>query len=230
MECGGTLSAAVSRSYCWGMLMSFMATRYFFGIRWFRDRRKPSNARYSERQRARSTRAEACPMLLVRYQQYQTRDGVSAGYDDQLDGRFDVGVQVHSHVVFTNLTDGAVRQTNFALGHFDAGGGQGIGDVGSTDGTEQLALIACGSSDGDFQFGQLSGTGFGRSLALGSRFFQLGTTCFELGDVGRRSSGGFALGQQVVTTVARLDVYFVAQVAQVRDFFQQDDFHLSLTS
>src|SRR5690606_12653804 len=83
---------------------------------------------------------------------------------------------------------------------------------------------------GDFQFGQLSGTGFGRSLALGSRFFQLGTTCFELGEVGRRSSGGFALGQQLVTTVARLDVYFVAQVAQARDFFEQDDFHLSLTS
>ena len=78
----------------------------------------------------------------VRHQRCQT---TATGYDDQLDGRFDVGVQVHSHVVFAGLANGAVRQTNFALGHFDAGGGQGIGDVGSADGTEQLALIARGS-------------------------------------------------------------------------------------
>jgi len=115
-------------------------------------------------------------------------DGL-AGYDDQLDGRFDVGVQVHSHVVFAGLANGAVRQTNFALSHFDAGGGQGIGDVGSADGTEQLALIARGSGDGDFQFGQLSSASFGRSLLLGSSFFQLGAAGFELGDVGRGRSG-----------------------------------------
>src|SRR5690606_1001512 len=147
-----------------------------------------------------------------------------------LHGRFNVAVQVHGYVVLTNLTDGAVRQTDFALGHFHAGGGQGVGDVVSADGTEQLALIARSSSDGDFQFGQLSSTRFGRSLALGSSFFQLGTTSFELGDVGRSCGGSLALRQQVVAAVTRLDVYLVAQVAQVRDFFQQDDFHLSLTS
>jgi len=81
-------------------------------------------------------------------------DGL-ASYDDQLDGRFDVGVQVHSYVVLTNLTDGAVRQTDFALRYFNARGGQCVGDVVSADGTEQLALIARGSGDGDFQFGQL---------------------------------------------------------------------------
>ncbi len=100
----------------------------------------------------------------------------------------------------------------------------------SADGTEQLALIARGSGDGDFQFGQLSGASFGRSLTLGSSFFQVSTTSFELGDVRCGSSSSLALRQQVVATVTRLDVYLVAQVAQVCDFFQQDDFHLSLTS
>src|SRR5690606_9844749 len=117
-----------------------------------------------------------------------------------------------------------------ALGNLDAGGGQGFGDVGGADGTEQLAFIASGGGDGDFQFGQLSSAGFGGSLLLGSLLLQLGAASFESGDVGRGGSGGLALRQQVVTTEAGLDVHFVAQVAQVGDLFQQDDFHLSLTS
>jgi len=99
-----------------------------------------------------------------------------------------------------------------------------------TDGTEQFALIARGRGDGDFQLGQLSSTRFGGSLTVGSSFFQLGAALFERSDVGGGGSSGLALRQQVVATVTGLDVHLVAQVAQVGDFFQQDDFHLGLTS
>src|SRR5690606_606641 len=153
-----------------------------------------------------------------------------AGDYDQSDRSFDIGVQVHSHVVFAGLTDGAVRQADISLGHFNAGGGQGVSDVGGADGAEQFAFIARSCGDGDFQFVQLGSASFGRSLLLGSQFFQLGATGFERGNVLGSSRGSFALRQQVVTAVTGTYIHLVAQVAQVGDFFQQDDFHLSLTS
>src|SRR5690606_35952267 len=73
-----------------------------------------------------------------------------AGDYDQSDRSFDIGVQVHSHVVFAGLTDGAVRQADISLGHFNAGGGQGVSDVGGADGAEQFAFIARSCGDGDF--------------------------------------------------------------------------------
>src|SRR5690606_18565796 len=153
-----------------------------------------------------------------------------AGDHDQTDAGCDVGVQVHSHVVFAGLTDGAVGQTDFALGHFHAGGGQGVGDVGSADGTEQLAFIAGDGGDGHFQLVQLSGASFGRCLLLGSSLFQLGATGFERSHVLGGSRGGLALRHQVVTAVTVANFDLVAQVAEVGNFFQQDDFHLGLTS
>src|SRR5690606_28016760 len=84
--------------------------------------------------------------------------------------------------------------------------------------------------DGDFQLVQLSGAGFGSGLLLGSGLFQLGATSFERSDVLGGGRGGLALRQQVVAAVASANLDLVAQVAEVGNFFQQDDFHLSLTS
>jgi hypothetical protein len=50
-------------------------------------------------------------------------------YYDNLNGCFNVAVQVHGYVVFAKLTNGAVRQTLFSFGHFNAGGGKGFSDV-----------------------------------------------------------------------------------------------------
>src|ERR1700712_2237935 len=88
------------------------------------------------------------------------------GYKHNANGGFNVAGQVHGYVVFANVTDGAVRQTNFSLGHFHARGGQRVSDVVGADRTEQLAFIASGGGDGDFQFSQLSSTAFGRSLLV----------------------------------------------------------------
>jgi hypothetical protein len=50
-------------------------------------------------------------------------------------------VQVHGYVVFANVTDSAVGQTNFSFGNFNARGGPCISDIVSTDRTEQLAFV-----------------------------------------------------------------------------------------
>src|SRR6218665_3707249 len=164
MECGGTLSAAVCRSNCSGSEISFMATC-----------NQVSKTGSTERQRARSASADRarCEPLTPEVPGDRCCLG---GYHDNTDGSFNVGVQVHSYVELAHVTDGAVRQTHFSFGHFHAGGGQGVSDVVSTDGTEQLAFIASGGGDGHFQLSQLSSTSFSRSFLLGSQFFQLSAT------------------------------------------------------
>src|SRR5690606_17795500 len=144
------------------------------------------------------------------------------------DAGFDIGVQVQRDVVFAGLTDGAVGQAHFALGYRYAGRGQGGGDVGGADGTEQHAYIAGDGGDGDFQLVQLSGAGFGSCLLLGSSLLQLGARGFERSDVLGGCRGGLGLRQQVVAVVASPSLDLVAHGAVVGNFFQQDDFHLSL--
>lgn len=139
-------------------------------------------------------------------------------YDDHAYGGFNVAVQVHGYVVFANLTDGAVRQTNFSLGHFNAGGGQGVSDVVGADRTEQLAFVASGGSDGHFQLGQLGSAAFSRSFLVSSCFFQLGATLFERSQVGGVGNGGLAEWQQEVTAVTSLNLYFVAQLPVLATF------------
>src|SRR3990167_2260286 len=108
-----------------------------------------------------------------------------AGDDNHLNGGLNVSVQVHSNVVFASVANGAVRQTNFAFRYCNARGGQGVSDVVSTDGTEQLAFIARGSGDGNFQLSQMRSALFGRRFLLGSSLFQLSTACFKCGQIGR---------------------------------------------
>src|SRR5262249_36034284 len=56
---------------------------------------------------------------------------------------------------------------------------------------------------------------------------QLVATRFELGDVVGRGERGLALRQQEVAAVARLHFDAVADVAEVGDFLQKNDFHES---
>ena len=141
--------------------------------------------------------SETCLMLRVRPPKGPDCSSTLAGDHDQTDAGLDVGVQVHSHVVFAYQANGAVGQTHFALGHFHAGGGQGVGDVGGADRAEQFAFIARGSGDGDFQFVQLGSASFGRSLLLGSQLFQLGATGFERSNVLGGCRGSLALSPRL---------------------------------
>src|SRR3990167_913073 len=216
IECGGTFRAEVCKSYCSGRLMSFIR----LGQRILCWKNKGHGIAF----------AMQCPMLASLHSSASPLSSQLGGYNNNLNGCFNVAVQVHGYVVFAELTNGAVRQTHFSFGHFNARGGQGFSDVVSTDGAEQFAFIARGSGDGDFQFSQLSSAGFSVSFLLGSQFFQLGATRFKRSNVCRSSGSGFALRQQEVTTVTGLNIHFIAQVAQVGDFFQQDQFHLVITS
>src|SRR5690554_8218116 len=101
MECGGTLRAAVSRSYCSGRLISFMALGTVY-----------CGGKTTGTFRASGT----CLMLRIRPRGGQTGSSTSAGDHDQTDAGFDIGVQVQRDVVFAGLTDGAVGQAHFALG------------------------------------------------------------------------------------------------------------------
>ena len=51
-------------------------------------------------------------------------------------------VNLEAHFVFTSGTQNAVRQTNFALSHFNASCSYSVSDVASTDGTEQFTFVA----------------------------------------------------------------------------------------
>src|SRR5471032_2498736 len=166
-------------------------------------------------------------MLTVWRASRQTIKCCLSSHHNNAYGCFYVAVQVHGYVEFTNVADGAVRQTNFAFCNFNARGGQCISDVVGADRTEQLAFVTIGGSDSHFQLSQLGSASFGRSFFVCCCFFQLSTTLFKRSQVGSGCSGGFAVWQQVVTTVAGLNVHFVAQVAQVGDFFQRSEEHTS---
>src|SRR5450830_719127 len=149
-------------------------------------------------------------------------------YHDNAYGGFNFSVQMHGYVEFAYVADGTVRQTNFAFRNVNAGGGQCVSDVVGADRTEQLAFVTGGGSDSHFQLSQLGSASSGRSFFVCCCFFQVSTTLFKRSQVGSGCSGGFAVWQQVVTTVAGLNVYFVAQVAQVGDFFQKDQLHVKI--
>ena len=63
-------------------------------------------------------------------------------YHDNAYGGFNFGVQVHGHVEFANVTDSAVRQTNFAFCNFNASCSHCISNIASTDRAEQFAFVA----------------------------------------------------------------------------------------
>jgi hypothetical protein len=79
--------------------------------------------------------------------------------------------------------------------------------------------------DLDGQAVQLFAFGLRSGQLLGSGLFQLSALHFEFGDGGLRSTAS-ALGRdQEVTCVTVLHANDIAQVAQVDDFFQQNDLH-----
>ena len=106
--------------------------------------------------------------------------------------------------------------------------GQGFGDVEVGHGTEQTAVDAGFLGDGDGHAVQLVALALSGSQFLGSCFFQFGALDFELGHGSLRCAAGHFLRDQEVTCVTVLDLDDVAQVADVDDFFQQDNLHFIL--
>src|SRR3546814_5488196 len=79
--------------------------------------------------------------------------------------------------------------------------------------------------DGDAGTLELGEAVGGLGVHRGGLGLVLGALGLELGDVDRRGRHCLALGHEVVAAVTGLDVDLVAQVAEVGDFLQQDQFH-----
>jgi hypothetical protein len=72
---------------------------------------------------------------------------LSYNVNNQFSEHFAVNLEVH--FVLTSGTQNTVRQTNFALSHFNASCSYCISDIAGTDGTEQFTFVASFGNDGN---------------------------------------------------------------------------------
>jgi hypothetical protein len=102
---------------------------------------------------------------------------------------------------------------------------QRFSDVEVGHGTEQAAIDAGFLGDGDGHAVQFLALCLGSGQLGSCCFFQFGALDFELGHCRRGSTACHALRDQEVTCVTVFDLDHVAQVADVNNFFQQNDLH-----
>ena len=98
---------------------------------------------------------------------------------------------------------------------------------GVGDGAEQTAVDAALAGDRNFSAVELAGEFFGGSDASSLSLFEFSAASFEFGDSLLRGALGVTLGDQEVAAVAVLDLDDVAQIAEMRDLFKQNDLHFS---
>src|SRR5690606_15090473 len=128
----------------------------------------------------------------------------------------DFAVNLEVHFVLTSGTQNAVRQTNFALSHFNASCSNSVSDVASTDGTEQFTFVACFRRDSNgFQCVDFLCACICSSQNVSQFSFQFSATCFEVFNVFLGSRNSFTLWYQEVTSVARFNVNLITQATQV---------------
>src|SRR5262245_38559228 len=121
--------------------------------------------------------------------------------------------------------DRAGWQAYFGALDLVAGFLAGLGDVGGADRSEELAFAAGLRRDAELEsFERGRARPGGREVGGGLRL-ELGAPALELGDVLRRREGRLASRQQEVAPESRLDFHAIADVTDVGDLLQQDDFH-----
>ena len=136
-----------------------------------------------------------------------------------------------SDLILTEVAQGTFRETHLGLVHLTAGGGDRVGNIAGTHGSEQLALFTGIGGDRDQpERVDLFGAGFGLRERLGRGGLQLGAARLELGNAALSGGYRLALGAQVIAAESGLHVHLVSQLAQVADIFQQNDFHLTFLS
>src|SRR5690606_27016835 len=100
-----------------------------------------------------------------------------------------------------------------------------LADVGRADGAEELAFATCLGTDRQLEAFKLRGTRLRCLQLLLRKLLELSTASLELGDVLRSSQRRLALRQQIVTPVTGLDLDAIADIAEVGDLLQQNQFH-----
>src|SRR5450830_1501594 len=137
----------------------------------------------------------------------------------------DVGVQRHGNRVVAGGLQRTVGHAHLGFFNSEALLRQRFSDVEVGDGTEQTAIDTGLLGDRNGHAGQLVALGL-RCGQLGcSSFFQFSALDFKFSDSRGGGATGHALGDQEVTCVTVLDFDDVAQVADVNNFFQQNDLH-----
>jgi hypothetical protein len=110
-------------------------------------------------------------------------------------------VNLEVHFVLTSGTQNAVRQTNFALSHFNASCSYSVSDVAGTDGTEQFTFVARFGSDGySAQCVDCFSASVSSRQNVSQFGFQFSATSFEKLNVFLGSRNSFTLWNQEVTS------------------------------
>src|SRR5690606_9740979 len=102
--------------------------------------------------------------------------------------------------------------------------------VAGRDRTVEQAGFASRAHDHEVLAVELFGNRLGFRLALKVAGLELGALAFELLLVGFVGAQGLALGQKEIAGKTVLDLDGVAHLAEARDAFEKDDFHVLVLS
>ncbi len=123
------------------------------------------------------------------------------------------------------MRSGPVRQAHFAALHLEAGLRGSLGDVAGADRAEQLAFRAGLGVDGELEILHRHRALLRGGQLLARQALELGAARLEACNVVGRGERGLALRQQEIATEARAYLHAIADVAEIGNLLQQDDFH-----
>src|SRR6185437_10486297 len=136
-----------------------------------------------------------------------------------------VGVQMQVDRVLADRTQRAGRQPDLTAGDRVAGARTRLGDVARADRAEELPLRPRLGGDRQPEFLEVLGTTLAALELLVRDALELGAARLESGDVLCGRERRLALRQQVIASEARANFHAIADVAEVRDLLEQNDFH-----
>src|SRR5579864_83945 len=137
----------------------------------------------------------------------------------------DIGMQVQVDGVLAQHAQRAVRQPHLAALDLEALARTGLGDIAGADRAEQLSLGAGLGVDGELEILHRHRTLFGGREVLARQALELCAARLEARDVLRSSERRLALRQQEVAPEARAHLHAIADVAEIGNLLQQNDFH-----
>ena len=142
-----------------------------------------------------------------------------------LGDHIDISMQMQADEVLADRAQRPAGQPHLAALDVETGATAGFGDVAGTDRAEELSLRSGLRGNGELEI--LHGR---RAVLRGDELLtrealELDATSLETGDVVGGRERGLALGQQEVAAVSGADFDSIADVAEVSDLLQQNDFH-----
>src|SRR3990170_5284598 len=100
-----------------------------------------------------------------------------------------------------------------------------LGNIYGSNRTVKLTFLTCLSSDRHAKPIELTGPDFSLTHRIRLCLLKVRPATFEMGQVLFRSRYGLAPWDQIISTITRLDLDLLAEIAQIMDFFQEYYFH-----